>query len=437
VKKISSYKASYIVFKAMQYHHNFPAILETLKQLSFQAMGYSSPNPPVACVITDLDGNILSEGHTQRIGENHAEREAYNNFALKFPDANKIPPHLVFVTLEPCTHYGKTPPCVDLFLEYKPVCVYYGLADLNPLVKKRDGLLECRNAGIKVIQSPEISSIGAVFLSGFLSKIEKNKPQIFIKSALSKEGYYADLARTKISLSNPFSNQVTQMLRAKSDAVIVGPVTVYVDYPGLDFRGFDLTTLDLRNTHENDLNQFSDEKNIFTESLFRNISNRQSLDWHNSHLSEYQPFRVFVLSLKRIPDQGFFQKQNLLSEKLDSKKSLFFLLDFEDNNSSHKSLYAKMQEVSSELPVIVADRSELPNAMFSTFSHLSLNTILVEGGNLLYRLFAERLGKEDLIYFINTESSIADGISPDIDLLNKKKVYEKKIDTDTWEVYGE
>ncbi len=400
-------------------------------------MGYSSPNPPVACVITDLDGNILSEGHTQRIGENHAEREAYENFALKFPDSNKIPPHLVFVTLEPCTHFGKTPPCIDLLLEYKPICVYYGLSDPNPLVKKRDGLLECRNAGIKVIQSPEISSIGKVFLSGFISKIEKSKPQIFIKSALSKEGYYADLARSKLSLSNPFSNQITQMLRAKLDAIIVGPVTVYVDYPGLDFRGFDLTTLDLKKTSENDLKQFSDEKNIFTESLFQSVSNPKFLDWHNSHLSKYQPFRVFVLSLKRIPDQGFFQKQKLLSEKLKSKKSLFFLLDFDLNNSSHKSLYAKMQEASSELPVIVSDRSELSDVMFSTFSHLSLNTILVEGGNLLYRMFAERLNKEDLIYFIRTESSIAAGISPDIDLLSKKKIYEKKIDTDTWEVYGE
>lgn len=420
----------------MQYPSNFPFVLEKLKTLSFQAMGYSSPNPPVACVITDLQGNILSEGHTQRIGENHAEREAYQSFAQKYSNAKTIP-HLVFVTLEPCTHFGKTPPCIDLILEYKPICVYYGLADPNPLVKKRDGLSECRDAGIKVIQSPEISSIGKVFLSGFISKIEKSKPQIFIKSALSKEGYYADLARSKLSLSNSFSNQITQMLRAKLDAVIVGPVTVYVDYPGLDFRGFDLTTLGLRETPENDLQQFSQEKNIFTESLFRNISNRQSLDWHNSHLSEYQPFRVFVLSLKRIPDQGFFQKQNLLREKLETKKSLFFLLDFEENNSSHKSLYAKMQEVSSELPVIVSDRSELPGAMFSMFSHLSLNTILVEGGNLLYRMFAERLGKEDLIYFIRTGSTIAAGISPDINLLSRKKIYEKKIDTDTWEVYGE
>ncbi|HNK95586.1 MAG TPA: bifunctional diaminohydroxyphosphoribosylaminopyrimidine deaminase/5-amino-6-(5-phosphoribosylamino)uracil reductase, partial [Leptospiraceae bacterium] len=61
----------------MNLPENFPEILDKLRRLSFQAMGYSSPNPPVACVITDLKGMILAEAHTQRVGENHAEREAY------------------------------------------------------------------------------------------------------------------------------------------------------------------------------------------------------------------------------------------------------------------------------------------------------------------------------------------------------------------------
>ena len=241
----------------MQYPSTFPLILEKLNRLSFQATGYSSPNPPVACVITDLEGNILSEGHTQRTGRNHAEREAYQNFAQNYKNAKKIP-HLVFVTLEPCNHFGRTAPCIDLILENKPVCVYYGLADPNPLVKERNGFKECEAKGVQVIQSPEIAKIGEAFLSGFISRIETGRPQIFLKSALSKEGFYSDLSKSKISLSNSTSNQISQMLRAKFDAIIVGPITVYVDYPGLDFRGFDLSELEKAKTE----NSFFSKGNV-------------------------------------------------------------------------------------------------------------------------------------------------------------------------------
>jgi len=418
----------------MQYPSTFPLILEKLNRLSFQATGYSSPNPPVACVITDLEGNILSEGHTQRTGENHAEREAYQHFAQKYPNAKNIP-HLVFVTLEPCTHFGKTPPCLDLILEYKPVCVYFGLTDPNPLVRKKDVTKEYELAGVKVIESPEIAKISRAFLSGFISRIKRERPQIIIKSALSKEGFYADLSRTKISLSNPFSNQITQMLRAKLDAVIVGPVTVYVDYPGLDFRGFDLNMLDKLDLVKEKGNQFSNE--LFPEFLFKGISSRTSLDWHNQNEKACQPYRIFVISLKRLPDKSFFQKQSMLCEKYGNKKTIFFMLDFDRENVAHQKVFAKMVEVSSELPVLVQDRNELPEKLFSMFSKLCLNTILVEGGNMLYKIFANELYEGDLICLIHTSVSIKEGISPDIDFTNRKKKYEKKIDTDIWEVYGE
>ena len=418
----------------MQYPSTFPLILETLNRLSFQAMGYSSPNPPVACVITDLEGNILSEGHTQRIGENHAEREVYQNFAQKYSNAKSIP-HLVFVTLEPCTHFGRTPPCLDLILEYKPVCVYFGLTDPNPLVRKRDAKKEYEVAGVKVIESPEIAEISRAFLSGFISRIKQERPQIIIKSALSKEGFYADLSRTKISLSNPFSNQITQMLRAKLDAVIVGPVTVYVDYPGLDFRGFDLKILENLDLRKKKGSQSDGQ--LFSEFLFKSVSSRTSLDWHNRNEQAYQPYRIFVISLKRLPDKSFFQKQSMLCEKYGNKKTIFFMLDFDRENAAHQKVFAKMVEVSSELPVLVQDRTELPEKLFSMFSKLSLNTILVEGGNMLYKIFANELYEDDLIYLIHTRVSIKEGISPDIDFTNRKKKYEKKIDTDIWEVYGE
>jgi pyrimidine deaminase RibD-like protein len=98
-------------------------------------MGFSSPNPPVACVITDLNDNILSSAHTQKTGFNHAEREAYLKLGENFSEK-----HNLYVTLEPCSHFGRTPPCLDLLLKYKPQKVFLGIKDPNPLVKKTNSI---------------------------------------------------------------------------------------------------------------------------------------------------------------------------------------------------------------------------------------------------------------------------------------------------------
>lgn len=419
----------------MEYPVNFKEILDLLKTLSFQAMGYSSPNPPVACVITDLDGKILSSGSTQKVGQNHAEREAYQSFAQKYSNSKNIP-HLVFVTLEPCSHFGKTPPCIDLILENKPDCVYYGLSDPNPLVRKRNGLQECKEKGIKVRQSPEIAKISEAFLSGFITRVEKNRPQIFLKSALSREGYYSDVSKSKISLSNPISNQVTQVLRAKFDAVVVGPVTIYIDDPGLDFRGIDLPEVKVPNFLVHKELDENKSKTIFTETVFRELFSLKAREFHNSQISEYQPFRVFVMSMKKIPNLSFFQKQGLLNEKLGSKKVLFFLLDYDLENSSHQKLYQKISAISHDLPVVVNDKNLLLQYLLGKFAELSLNTVLVEGGNLLYRIFSEDLQSEDMIYFIHTDKSIPEGIFPEIQIANKEKKLTIEVESDLWEVYG-
>jgi len=137
-------------------------IYSKLVELSFQATGISSPNPPVACVITEIDGNIISTGYTQIIGNNHAEREAYSNF--------KNVPHYTFVTLEPCTHFGRTPPCLDLILQQKPKKLFIGNLDQNPIVKKNSNLQKLSELGIEVILDENIKKISDSFLEGFFSR---------------------------------------------------------------------------------------------------------------------------------------------------------------------------------------------------------------------------------------------------------------------------
>lgn len=394
-------------------------------------MGYSSPNPPVACVITNLDGKILAQGHTQKVGENHAEREAYQKFTLEYSET--IVPHLVFVTLEPCTHFGKTPPCLDLLIKYKPNCVYFGLPDPNPLVKTRNGFQESKNAGIEIVHSPEIEKISRSFLSGFISRIEKKTPQIFIKSALSKEGFYSSLDKEKIAISNSISNEVSQMLRAKVDAVIVGPKTVQSDLPGLNFRKLDNLIHSKFEENKNPIQKKSDH--LFSQSLFDYSTNSESKKLHNLKFKEYQPYRIFIVSGKNIPSNSFFEKQSLLNENLESKKTIFFLLDFEKGNELHQKIITNLIEISSHSLIFIQKEESVLDKIIKLCNDLSLNTLLVEGGNFLYQMFSENLGENDLVFLIRTDTIIKKGISPQINLEGQKKIFEIQLEKDIWEVY--
>ena len=95
-----------------------------------------APNPMVGCVVLDKNGNIVSKGYHKKYGQNHAERDAL--LKLKNKEANG---GTIYVNLEPCSHYGKTPPCVDLVIEHKPARVVIGMKDVNPKV---DGISKLR-----------------------------------------------------------------------------------------------------------------------------------------------------------------------------------------------------------------------------------------------------------------------------------------------------
>ena len=95
-----------------------------------------------------------------------------------------------------------------------------------------------------------------------------------------------------------------------------------------------------------------------------------------------------------------------------------------------------MLKISSEKPIIVLNKEELHEKLMQKFTDLSLNTVLVEGGNLFYKMFSENLDKNDLVYFIHTDRSITKGILPAINLKDTKKMFEIQLEKNTWEVYG-
>ena len=134
-------------------------------KLAKRGVGRVLPNPMVGCVVLDKNGNIVSKGYHKKYGENHAERDAL----LKLKN-NEACGGTLYVNLEPCSHYGKTPPCVDLIIAHKLARVVIGMKDVNPKV---DGISKLKDAGIKVdyVLEKECTFFNRVFIKTMTKKM--------------------------------------------------------------------------------------------------------------------------------------------------------------------------------------------------------------------------------------------------------------------------
>jgi diaminohydroxyphosphoribosylaminopyrimidine deaminase / 5-amino-6-(5-phosphoribosylamino)uracil reductase len=412
--------------------HHKPEILSLLEKLSFTSMGLSSPNPSVACVITDLKYNILSFGSTDKHGGVHAERNAYNR--LTVPVENE---HYTFVTLEPCTHYGKTPPCLNLILKNKPKTLFYGMRDPNPQVSQRDGLAQCESLGISVVHDQQITEIAKVYLAPFFERIFSKRPVRWIKTAISREGYYCRLDKRQTSISTEISQLFTMLLRAKVDAVVVGHGTTFFDTPSLDFRrpAFSKTNFALLRDRVFKGNTFSHPDKFFHQLFFSAIE-EERIEYER--LSEYQPFRVFLVDGKNSNIDTLIQKQKEINQQHKSQKCVFFILPT-GNSASHqypdKTLYAKLAEISFLDPIYISDLENIGKQISDTLHAIGCNTILIEGGNFLYRTFSKNFQQEDRVIVIQSQTILEAGYKPDIDFQNLELSFTENISTDIWKVY--
>ncbi|PKA16915.1 bifunctional diaminohydroxyphosphoribosylaminopyrimidine deaminase/5-amino-6-(5-phosphoribosylamino)uracil reductase [Leptospira haakeii] len=409
-------------------------IREELTRYSFVSTGYSSPNPPVACVLEDaITGEILSSASTQKTGENHAEREAYRLLREKFPDG-KLPDHNAYVTLEPCTHFGKTPPCIDLFLKEKPVRLEYGWKDPNPLVSSHSGLNKLSEIGVQVIENVELAEISSQFLFGFRSRIEKRRPAFLLKTSLSKEGYFSSGEGLREKISSSESDTFLSILRAKVDAILVGPNTVRVDDPGLDFRvPSSLPKIAAKILNEaGNLNTARSSYRGFS-GLVSNVleysPNPEVFQIHKEKEKDYQPLRIFFL-----PDQNsispiFLEKQNLLNERIGKKNSAFFL----DEKKSYDPKFLNILESLSKFPLEKVNFLDI-SKILEVLHSWEINTALVEGGNFLYKLFSSILSEDDAILQIRSNVvSFTKGILPE--WMEKFSMeWKAELGSDLWEL---
>ena len=196
-------------------------------QLARMGLESTHPNPRVGCVIT-REGRVVGKGWHKRAGEGHAEINALNNAGDKAAGGT------AYVTLEPCSHVGRTPPCVDALIKAKVTRVIFAIDDPNPDVNG-SGHQRLQQAGIEV-QSGLMVKEAEELNAGFLKRMRRGLPWVRIKLAQSMDGHIALANGSSQWISGPGSRADVQNWRARSDAILTGIGTVLADDPSLNVR---------------------------------------------------------------------------------------------------------------------------------------------------------------------------------------------------------
>ncbi len=191
------------------------------------AEGQTSPNPMVGCVILNDKDEIIATGYHHKCGEYHAERDAL----LKLDNAKDC---TLVVNLEPCSHYGKTPPCADLIIEKGVKRVVYGMKDVNPIVAG-NGLKKLENAGIEVI-GPVLEEECKKLNEVFIKNQTEHKTFVALKTATTIDGKIATHTGDSKWITSENARTEVRNIRKKYDAILTSSSTVIADNPTMEHK---------------------------------------------------------------------------------------------------------------------------------------------------------------------------------------------------------
>ena len=216
-----------ILYKIQIMEQLYVKLMQQCIELAKQGCGNVSPNPLVGCVIINGQGEIVSTGYHAKYGENHAERNAL----LKLEDAKNC---TLVVNLEPCSHFGKTPPCADLIIEKGIKRVVYGMKDVNPVVAG-NGLKKLQDAGVEVIGpilEDECKKLNEVFIKN------QTKKQTFValKTAATIDGKIATRCGDSKWITSENARAKVREIRKMYDAILTSSSTVIADNPTMDHK---------------------------------------------------------------------------------------------------------------------------------------------------------------------------------------------------------
>ena len=330
--------------------------LKTAISLGYRSIGQTWPNPSVGCVIVK-NQHIVGTGNTAFRGRPHAEKIALDQAKSEALDST------VYVTLEPCSHFGKTAPCTTQLIKAKVKRVVCPLKDPNPRVNGK-GFEILRKNGIIVDNSPILLKEIKNLNQGFITSIEKKRPFIALKLAMSLNGKIATQTKKSNWISGEKSRNFVQLIRSHYDAIMIGTETAFWDNPSLNLRG-----------------QFSDLP---------------------------QPTKIIIDK-----DLKLSKKMNLIRSK-DTEK-LFFVHDLNLKKEKIESMKVKGIRT---IGVSTLKNGNLNlDEIFKNLSKLGLTSVLVEGGGKIATSLLEVELVDKLILFtagIILDKNGIDGFQPSI-----------------------
>jgi diaminohydroxyphosphoribosylaminopyrimidine deaminase/5-amino-6-(5-phosphoribosylamino)uracil reductase len=203
-------------------------------ELAQLGLGSVSPNPMVGAVIV-CDGNIIGEGYHQKYGQAHAEVNAIQQVVSKFNNYEDVlKQSTIYVSLEPCAHYGKTPPCADLIIKHQIPKVIIGCRDPFDQVNGK-GIEKLQAAGVEVLS--DVLKKECQWLNRrFFTRVQKHRPYVILKWAQTADGFFAPADHTQLWITGPESKKLVHQWRGEEDAVLIGKHTAMIDNPQLNVR---------------------------------------------------------------------------------------------------------------------------------------------------------------------------------------------------------
>lgn len=202
--------------------------MEQALRIAYERMGRTSPNPPVGAVIV-REERVVATGGTGPFGSSHAEVAAIEAAGGACAGAD------MYVTLEPCNHFGKTPPCTAAIIRADIARVFIAALDPNPLVSGR-GVAELSRAGVEVVFMEEMADYAVDIIRPFRKYIMRGRPFVISKSAVTLDGRIAAKTGDSRWISSDYSRFLTHRLRSKVDAIVIGKNTFIADNPSLNVR---------------------------------------------------------------------------------------------------------------------------------------------------------------------------------------------------------
>jgi diaminohydroxyphosphoribosylaminopyrimidine deaminase / 5-amino-6-(5-phosphoribosylamino)uracil reductase len=202
--------------------------------LAILGAGSVSPNPMVGAVIVH-DGHIIGEGYHQQYGQAHAEVNAVNQALVNYPNAEELlKKSSIYVSLEPCAHYGKTPPCADMIIKYRIPRIVVGCRDPFEQVNGK-GIEKLQEAGLEVTIG--VLEKACKWLNRrFFTRVQQQRPYVILKWAQTADGFFAPNDGSQFWITGEESIRLVHKWRGEEDAVLVGKNTVAIDNPQLNTR---------------------------------------------------------------------------------------------------------------------------------------------------------------------------------------------------------